>query len=234
MKRKFSSIFLLFPASLILLLFVSCGPAVLVVTETPTPLPTSSDSPTPTAEMAPTLVVMLTNTTLTAAMGLTLAAIPTNTPPPWATIIPAAGDLGWGAIDGTIFDGATSLPLEGATIICEHSSDTSPYLCNGVATTDSEGKYVFPGAFFRDTDRITLLVEAPGYTPWRFEQAISTRADFHFDLGLFPVTDGTFTPTSFLIMCTAPACSDGILVCGEPNGCMGGCGAICLPFTPTP
>ena len=250
MKRTFPSIFLLFPASLILLFFVSCGPAVLVVTETPTPSTTfemlatpilntptppsiPSDSLTLTAEMPPTLVVMLTNTTLTAEMGLTLAAIPSNTPPPWATIIPAVGDLGWGSVYGKIIDGVTNLPLEGATVTCKHSSYASPYLCNGVTTTNGDGIYAFIGVFFRDTDHITLLVEAPGYTPLHFEQAFFTRAEFHADLGLFPATDVSLTPTPF-IMCTAPACSGGVLACDDPNGCLGGCGTICLIATPTP
>lgn len=245
MKRTFPSIFLLFPASLILLFFVSCGPAVLMVTDTRTPnatptcpaaeWPCTGDSLTLTTEMAPTLAVMLTDTTLTAAMGSTFAAIPSNTPPPWATIIPAVGDLGWGSVYGIIVDGATNLPLEGATVTCEHSSYISPYLCNGITTTDKDGAYAFTDVFFHDTDRITLLVVAPGYIPLRFifVQAFSTRTDFRADLGLFPVTDATLTPTLF-IMCTAPACSDGILICGEPSGCLGGCGAVCIPATPTP
>jgi hypothetical protein len=78
-----------------------------------------------------------------------------------------------------------------------------------------------------------LLVEAPGYTPLRFEQAFFTRPDFHANLGLFLATDGTQTPTPF-IMCTPPPCLGGVLVCNDSNGCMGGCGAICLPATPTP
>jgi hypothetical protein len=225
----------------------------LVVTETPTwhnfrnarhPIlntptaPNLKDSLTLTDEMPPTLVVMLTNTTLTAEMGLTLAAIPSNAPPPWATIIPAPGDLGWGSVYGIIVDGATNLPLEGATVTCEHFSDTSPYHCNGITTTNSDGIYTFTGVFFRDTDRITLFVEAPGYAPLRFEvvQALIPPANFRTDLGLFPVINGSLTPTPvpFTLMCTPPACSDGVLVCGDPSGCLGGCGAICLPSTPTP
>jgi hypothetical protein len=43
----------------------------------------------------------------------------------------------------------------------------------------------------------------------------------------------TPTPTLFG-QCTPPACSGGVLTCGNPNGCLGGCGTICLTETPTP
>jgi len=271
MKRKFPSIFLLFPISLILLFFVSCGPAVLMENATATPTtpneilatpspditasPTClwedwlcpSDSLTLTAEMAPTLAALQTGTpactwpcpddslTLTAVMGATLAAVPSSTPPPWATILPAVGDLGWGSVYGKIMDGVTYLPIEGATVECEHFSYTpSPYPCIGITTTNSDGIYAFTSVFFHDTDRITLIVEAPGYTPLRFEQAFFTRAEFPADLGLFPVSaDLTLTPTPF-IMCTPPACSGGVLVCGSLDGCVGGCGTICIMESPTP
>jgi hypothetical protein len=269
MKRTFPSFVLFFPASLILLFFVSCGPAVLVETATPTPStayeilatpildntptpaclaadwPCPSDSLTLTAEMGPTLAAMLTGTpvciwpcpsdslTMTAAMGSTLAAIPSSTSPPGATIIPSVGDLGWGSVYGKIIDGITNLPLVGAMVRCEHSSYTSPYLCNGVTITNDDGVYAFTGVFFHDTDRITLLVQMPGYTPLRFEQAFFTQPEFQADLGLFPTTDASLTPIPY-IMCTPPACSDGVLACGDPNGCLGGCGTICLNVTPTP
>ena len=232
-KIKFMIISRLFAATLILFLFVSCGPAVVVEVATRTP----------SATIEPTFTAMLTDTpicdglcpedslTMTAAMGSTLDAIPSNTPPPWATIIPSAGDLGWGSVYGTIVDAVTGLPLEGATVTCEHFSYTSPYLCDGITTTNSDGIHAFSEVFFRDTDRITLLVEAPGYAPLRSEQAFFTRPELHANLGLFPVTDGTLTPTPSL-MCTAPACPGGVLVCGDPNGCLGGCGAICIPATP--
>lgn len=220
--------------------------------------PCPSDSLTLTAEMKPTLDAMLTasplcdypcpsdSLTLTAAMGsidsltmtavmrATLDAIPSSTSLPGATIIPSAGDLGWGSVHGTIRDGVTNLPIGGATVKCEHFSYTSPYLCNGITTTNSDGIYVFTGVFFHDTDRITLIVEAPGYTSLHFEQAFFTRAEFPADLGLFQISaDITSTPTSY-VMCTPPACSGGVLACGDPNGCPGGCGTICVMETPTP
>lgn len=249
MKRKFPGVFLLFQVSLILILFVSCGPAVLPETVSaiqtpgiacpPEDWPCPSDRLTLTAQMEPVLAItltkiMLTDTTLTAAMGSTLAAIPPNTPPPWATIVPVTGDLGWGSIYGTIIDGASGLPLNGATVKCEHFSYTSPYLCNGTAITDEDGNYAFTDVFFHDTDHITLFVEAPGYVPLRFEQDFFTWPEFNANLGLFPVTDGTLTSTPIIVMCTQPACSGGVLVCGSPNGCPAGCGAICLPVTSTP
>jgi hypothetical protein len=204
--------------------------------------PCASDSLTLTAEMGPTLAALLSETpactwpcpsdslTLTAEMGSTLAAVPSSTNPPWATIIPSAGDLGWGSVYGIIRDGVTSAPIEGATVRCEHFSYTSPYLCKGITTTNSVGIYAFTTVFFHDTDRITLIVEAPGYTPLRFEQFFLTRPELHADLGLF-LASATFMPTPYL-MCTPPACSGGVLACGDPNGCPGGCGTVCV--TPTP
>jgi len=208
--------------------------------------PCSSESLTLTAVMAPTLATLLNETpacnwpcpsdslTLTAEMGSTLAAIPTSTPPAWATIIPSVGDLGWGSVYGRITDGITNAPINGATVKCEHFSYTSPYLCNGITTTNSDGIYAFTTVFFHDTDRITLIVEAPGYAALRFEQSFLTRPELHADLGLFPAgIDGTSTPTP-IIMCTPPPCPGGVLACGDPNGCPGGCGTVCSASTPIP
>jgi len=248
---KFPRVFPSIVASLSLLLFVSCGPVVPAViepaalTETPSPAPTTTPCP-PEAWPCPG-----DSLTLTAVMAETFAAIPSNTPPPWATIFPSAGDLGWGAVQGRIVDGSTSLPIEGATVTCEHFSYTSPYLCNGTTTTTANGIYGFGPVFFHGMDRITLLVEAPGYTSLRFEQIISALADTHLDLGLFPSAGETppptpsarisetpyppptptKTPTPFL-MCTPPPCPGGNFACGNPNGCPGGCGTICLTATP--
>ncbi len=224
MKRKFPSNVLLFPAGLLLMLLVACGPAALTAIATPI-----LDTTTPVCNFP----CPEDSFTLTAAMGLTLAAVPSNTPPPGAATLPTVGDLGWGSVYGRIIDGVTGLPIEGATVKCEHFSYTSPYLCHGVTATDGDGMYSFTGVFFHDTDRITLLVDAPGYTPLRREQAFFTQPEFHADLGLFPA-DVTLTPTPFVIMCTPPACSGGVLACGDPKGCPGGCGTICIPATPTP
>ena len=231
MKLVFTSFSRLFAATVILFLFVSCGPAVVV--EVATGTPGSKVEPTLTDTPSCDGLCPEDSLTATAAMGATLDAIPTNTPPAGATIIPSAGDLGWGSVYGIIVDAITGLPLEGATVTCDHSSYTSSYLCDGTTATNSEGRYVFTDVFFRDTDRITLLVEAPGYTPWRFEQAFFTRPEFNENAGLFPVDYGTPPPTPF-IMCTAPACPGGVLVCGDPNGCPGGCGTVCIRATPTP
>ncbi|HLO15052.1 MAG TPA: carboxypeptidase-like regulatory domain-containing protein, partial [Anaerolineales bacterium] len=184
MKRKFTSILLIASTSLILNLFVACGPAVLPATETPTALPTFTASPvvirtdTPVCEgLCPS-----DSMTATAAMKATLDAIPSNTPPAGVTITPSVGDLGWGAVYGKIIDGTTGLPIEGATVTCEHFSYTSNYLCHGVTTTNSDGIYSFVPIFFHDTDTITLLVEAPGYAPLHFKQNSFTRPEFHADL----------------------------------------------------
>ena len=153
----------------------------------------------------------------------------TDTPP--AELTAVAGDLGWGTIHGKIIDGNTGLPIAGARVKCEHVSYTSPSRCRGTVTTDAEGLYVFEPIFFHDTDQIMLLVEAPGYAPAHFEQSFFTFPDLRADLSLFPPAGATSTPTPFL-MCTAPACPGGDLVCGKPEGCPGGCGTICLTATP--
>jgi hypothetical protein len=236
MEIKLPGMFFPLGAALFLLFLAACQPAVFPATQMPTQLPTFTPSPS----------IILTDTpcdgpcssdpasmTATAAMGLTLAAIPTNTPPPGATIIPSAGDLGWGAVYGQIRDEVTGLPIEGAMVKCEHFSYNPTYPCKGTTTTDSQGAYFFKNVFFHDTDRIVLTVEAPGYTLLHFEQTFFTRPEFHVNLGLFPVNYSTETPTP-LLMCTAPACEGGNLVCGNSSGCPGGCGTICLPYTATP
>ena len=285
MRKIFSHIFPLFPAILIMLFFVSCGSAVFVATETPTPSSTSeilatpilitqtppqvpttatpicpakdwpcpSDSLTLTAEMAPTLAAMQISTrdsltmtaamgptldsdsmTMTQAMGWTLTAIPSSTSLAGATIIPSVGDLGWGSVYGVIRDGVTNRPIEGAIVRCEHSSYISQFPCKGTSPTNGDGIYAFTSVFFHDTDRITLFVEASGYVSLRFEQAFFTRPEFHADLSLFPLTGGTLTPTPFIMMCTPPVCEGLVPICGNPDGCFGGCGTVCRVGTPTP
>ncbi len=265
MKRKSRSAFLFCVTAVSLLFFVSCSPVVVIVV-TATPMPFTSTpvvlrlTDTPTAVPltdAATLVPMTATSlcppenwpcpndslTLTAAMATGLAATPSRTPPPWATIVPSVGDLGWGAVYGKIIDGNTLLPIEGATVRCEHFSYTSPYRCSGVATTNADGLYSFVPVFFHDTDRITLFVEAPGYMPLRYEQSFFTYPELRADLGLFPSAGATpsptetapaYTPPTPLVMCTAPACPNGSLVCGKPEGCPDVCGTICATATPTP
>lgn len=236
MRKIYARNFLLLPPSLILLFIVSFGPAVLMETATPTATPALSATFEISATPVCDFPCPADSFTLTAAMGLTFVAIPSRTPPPWATVIPSEGDLGWGAVYGSIVDGFSGLPLEGATLTCEHSSTVSLYLCNGVTTTNSEGMYYFTDVYFHESDQITLTVEARGYVPLIFDvgEALIPPADFLTDLGLFPLADGTATATPIPVMCTAPACSDGILVCGVPDGCPLGCGTICLPTTSTP
>jgi hypothetical protein len=216
MKRKLPGIFLLCAASFSLFLFVSCVPVAFPVTGTPIPTMTF------TAAYDLTLTAVMVSETLTSTPG---------GPTPSGTAIPLPGDLGWGTVHGKIIDGVTNLPIEGATVKCEHSSYTSPAPCHGVTMTNRQGLYVFPDVFFHDTDRIALFVEAPGYTPLRFEQSFFTQPDFRADLELSPATGDTPTPTPFL-MCTPPACQGGVLTCGDPEGCLGGCGTICLTATP--
>ncbi|MGB8981215.1 MAG: carboxypeptidase-like regulatory domain-containing protein [Anaerolineales bacterium] len=236
MKTKFTGIVPFLAIVLSALLFASCGPVTPLATETPTATETPSPVPfteTPTPACPPEEWPCPSDSlTLTAVMGATLDAIPSNTPPARVTIVPSAGDLGWGAVYGRIIDGASLLPLEGASVRCEHVSYTSSYPCQGTAITNADGLYSFVPVFFRDTDRITLFVDAPGYIPLQFEQSFFTRPEFQADLGLFPA-GGTPGLTSFP-MCTPPACPGGTLDCGSPDGCPGGCGTICLTATPSP
>lgn len=250
MKRKINKTGFL----LLVVMLVSCGPAMLPQTATPTT--TVEDSLFMTAQMGSTLSALLTLTAescascsaddvfLTSQMATAFASTPSNTPPPGASIVPAVGDLGWGSVNGKIIDGLTFLPIKGATVRCEHSSYSSQYRCQGVTTTDENGLYVFVPIFLHDTDRIRLIVEAPGYETLHFEESHLTQPDIHIDLGLFPtvstpppsptLTSTPGTPPSPIIVCTPPACSNGVLACGLEAGCPGGCGTVCLFPPPTP
>jgi hypothetical protein len=170
------------------------------------------------------------NLYMTAAIATFFAPTPTNTPPSWATVIPAAGDLGWGSLYGRIVDATTDLPLSGATVRCEQVSTTSLYPCNGVTKTDNQGRYVFQPVYFHETDKITLFVEMPGYNWMKYSGGV-TEPNRQVDLELprAPTLD-----PNLVISCTAPVCNNGVLACGNPNGCRGGCGAICQIPSPTP
>lgn len=243
MKRKYLAHWMLF---LTIFFFVACGPAVLSQTAAPTATTTLEDSLIMTAQMGSILAEMLTQTAascascsdqsayLTAAMATAFASTPSNTPPAGVTYIPSVGDLGWGAVHGVIRDAITFLPIEGATIRCQHSSYITEYRCQGVTTTNEDGLYSFTPVFFHDTDRITLIVEAPGYESLHFEESFFSHAEMYADLALFPPVTPTPTSTSSSqISCTPPACSNGVLACGNPNGCPGGCGTICQIASPT-
>lgn len=221
MKIRFPGIFVFCAVSLTLLLLVSCGPVTPAVTETSisTATFTPAYSLTLTAEAA-----------MTMAMSETPPVTPSFTPPAGVTVNPVPGDLGWGAVHGKIFDGVTHLPLEGATVKCEHSSYTSPSPCNAITATNADGIYSFLPVFFHDTDRITLFVEAPGYMSARFEQSFFTQPDLQADIDLFPSPGDTPAPTPTrtqptpLPICTAQPCPGGGFTC---NG-------ICPTATPTP
>jgi hypothetical protein len=188
MKSRFPRGFLLLPAGLILMYFLSRFAP-------PAPACAPQDYPCPGDSL-----------TLTASMATAFASTPSNTPPAGVTLEPSAGDLGWGAVYGVIADGLTNLPIEGATVRCEQSSYTSPAPCDAVTTTSRDGIYSFSPVFFHDTDRIVLTITAPGYETLEFRQEFFTRAEFHADLGLFPLGGltatsapaGTATPTAYM------------------------------------
>jgi hypothetical protein len=97
-------------------------------------------------------------------------------------VTPVTGDLGWGAIHGSITDADTGAPIAGATVTCEHSSYTSPYPCSGTVVTDSNGMYLFPAVFFHDTDTIKLMVKMPGYQPKEVTLNSFTKTDLEADI----------------------------------------------------
>jgi hypothetical protein len=156
------------------------------------------------------------------------------------TVFPSAGDLGWGSVYGKVIDSVTGNPVANAEIRCGHFSYSSPEnaRCRGVTWTNNDGIYSFTPVFFHDTDVITLNVNAPGYKLLEFRQAFFTIPALKADLALDPgVATADISPTpQYILMCTAPACSagEGVLACGNTNGCPGGCGTVCMALTPTP
>jgi hypothetical protein len=243
MKIRKSIHWMVFAACLLL---ASCAPAVVPQTATPSVTATADQSLLMTAQMGLTLSALLTQTPtpcpacfdsdmLTAAMGTALTNFPTNPPPAGVTVVPVPGDLGWGAVYGEIVDGTTNLPIVGATVKCEQRSYTSPYLCNGVTTTDQYGRYRFSPVYFNNKDLISLIVEADGYELSYVSEDTRIRPELQANLGLFPRVGGSLTSTSTpYISCTPPVCTEGVLTCGAANGCPGGCGTVCQLISPTP
>ncbi len=165
-----------------------------------------------------------------AACNLNRAAIPpTWTPPPTNTPW-IAGDLGPGSVHGKLTDALSGLPIQNASIQCQHHSYTSPQPCQGTTTSDENGEFAFEPVFFHDTDQIILTIQADGYQDYEYREDFFTSAELTAEIALVPAGSTPFP------VCTAPACpSDyGELVCGKAGGCPGGCGTVCKPFTPTP
>lgn len=165
---------------------------------------------------------LLTPTPITEFNRETLTPTPTSTPP-WV------GDLGWGNVTGIVSDANTGQPIAGARVTCQHFSykTTTSSLCNDMAFTDDNGKYVFEEIFFHDTDRITIYVEAPGFDPVTFQQDFFTQPELHANISMSPAG---VTP---VICCTAPACNPGeVHYC--PGDCPCGCGTTCVTITPVP
>jgi hypothetical protein len=167
-----------------------------------------------------------------APAGLSGTFTPTPTSP-GSSFVPSPGDLGWGSVYGKVLDAVTGNPVSEAVVTCTQISYTGRDPCQGITWTNESGIYAFVPVFFHDTDRITVRVEAEGYPPAEFEKSFFTTATMQADFHL--TRSGTVTPMPQL-MCTAPACPAdwGRLTCGNSQGCPGGCGTICEPFTPTP
>lgn len=133
------------------------------------------------------------------------------------------GDLGWGAIHGTVTDAASGLPIANATVTCRHSSYTSPSLCNTSTVTDKDGKYTFAQNFFHDTDRVQLEVQAQGYVTQSMEVNFLTSPWLNADFTLISA-DTNQQPE---VTCTQPACAPyEALMCSQGD-CPNGCGYVC-------
>ena len=114
----------------------------------------------------------------------------TTTPTP-------TGFVGNISIGGTVKDAVTGLPIVGATVTCVHNVlvSHSP-LCTGTRTTSSTGTYSFGVAFIRDTDTVSVTVDAAGYTSQTISRnGISMMGGGSFNFAM--VASGpTVTPTS--------------------------------------
>jgi hypothetical protein len=95
---------------------------------------------------------------------------PTRTPTPSATPTPSptlalTGDLGVREVYGIVYDAARGLgtPIAQASVRYRQTSPPEAQ-ASGAVMTDAEGQYRF-ALFVRDTDVVSLRVEAPGYLP---------------------------------------------------------------------
>jgi hypothetical protein len=174
------SVFLLLLASMFLAgSLAACGSAGgWLVTITPTPSSTLTPKP-PT--ITPTCPWPCANDSLTLTADASLA------------VHPQTGDLGWGAVYGVITDAVTGRPINNAQITCAHiSAQASPNGRCGVTTwSNADGIYSFSPVNLFATDRITLIVDAPGYKHLEFQQGAFTQSQVKVDLKLEP----TETPT---------------------------------------
>ncbi len=94
---------------------------------------------------------------------------------------PIPGDLGIGSVHGKVTDSSGS-PIPNATVICGHYSYSSPSYCAGVLTTNTDGMFSFTNVFFRDTDRITVTVQAEGYESKEVSQSFFTTHDWEVNV----------------------------------------------------
>lgn len=133
-----------------------------------------------------TVYLLLSSCTLDNNLKTPTAIEPSVTAIPVATntLLPIAGDLGWGIIHGKITDAVTGEPVVGAIITCELHSYTSPATCSGTVTTDFDGVYIFEDVFFHDTDTIKLIVEAAGYQTEEIKTNFFTMPDMEANVGL--------------------------------------------------
>jgi hypothetical protein len=101
------------------------------------------------------------------------------------------GDLGLGQVRGQVTDAVTGKPIVGASVACDHSSYTSPKLCQGTRITDASGQFSFEDVFFHDTDRLWLEVQMPGYVSQTFEKRSFITAGLEVGIALQPLLPTT-------------------------------------------
>jgi hypothetical protein len=114
------------------------------------------------------------------------------------TVTPTGtGSIGFRTISGSVKDSVTGLPIAGATVTCVHHVlvSHSP-LCTGTRTTGSDGLYSFGSVLIRDTDLVSVTVDATGYTSQTISKdGISFLGGGSFNFALVAATI-TSTPTN--------------------------------------
>jgi hypothetical protein len=116
------------------------------------------------------------------------------------TVTPTGtGNIGMRIISGSVKDSVTGLPIVGATVTCVHHVlvSHSP-LCSGTLTTGANGTFSFGSVHIRDTDTVSVTVDAAGYTSQTISRSgisfLTGGGSFQFSM--VAATMLTSTPTS--------------------------------------
>ena len=186
--------------------------------------------------VVPLFILLITSMSPNLALALT----PTLTPSPTKTpTMPIAGDLGFGSVHGVVTSASTGAPIAGAVVSCSHFSFTSPAKCSGTRTTGADGLYSFDNVFFHDTDQITVVAQAAGYTQQTIQQNFFTTPNMtaNFSLVASPPTCGTtvvVTSTPTKTPSPTPTVTPSATPTRTPTATTTSCGPIYITATPTP